>query len=578
MMLKLKKRLRALICITLTALCLCGTALLCAGRTAYAAAPENTQDKFSQKNADVPPDTAPTDPVTAALRGVTGRMLAYYGAEDIPAAIAGGMAQDAASGGADGSGLFVLALCQSRALSGEEYDFSSYAAALTEYLNNTDITSINAATAEQYAVTLAAAGCRNGYAEAVLGSADGRGGVMGLIFGLHVLTCGAVSPSDACAAQTDKLADDLLALRLADGGWALWGDVSDVDVTAMAVAALTPLQTGADERPDKRPTVAAAVDEAVALLSERQLDSGGFASFGEENAESAAQTVIALTGLGIDPATDPRFIKNGRSALDALLGFELPEGGFAHNEAQLCAGELSVSATAQSACALTAVLRQRQGLSPLRVLAPQPDNTPPGARYIPYNAEKETENEQKTEPWRLWVCLAAVLAAAGACGVLYIKKKNPKNMIAVGLCAVVVIALALTVRVSSAEDYYGKTAGDGTGGAVTVSIECSAAAETMEPLPEWMPEDGEMLAPTEVPISAGETALEALTDAARLKKLQLEANGGYVAGIGYLYEQECGELSGWMYRVNGEKPAQGSGDFILHDGDRMEWYYTLSAE
>ena len=30
--------------------------------------------------------------------------------------------------------------------------------------------------------------------------------------------------------------------------------------------------------------------------------------------------------------------------------------------------------------------------------------------------------------------------------------------------------------------------------------------------------------------------------------------GAYIEGIGNLYEFDCGSVSGWMYRVNGEFP------------------------
>ncbi len=43
--------------------------------------------------------------------------------------------------------------------------------------------------------------------------------------------------------------------------------------------------------------------------------------------KSCAQVVVALTSLGIDPAEDSRFIKNGNSVLDALLGYYVNGGG-----------------------------------------------------------------------------------------------------------------------------------------------------------------------------------------------------------------------------------------------------------
>ena len=37
---------------------------------------------------------------------------------------------------------------------------------------------------------------------------------------------------------------------------------------------------------------------------------------------------------------------------------------------------------------------------------------------------------------------------------------------------------------------------------------------------------------------------------------------------------DYGEMSGWMYRVNGEFPDVGCGAYQLRDGDVIEWLYT----
>ena len=48
----------------------------------------------------------------------------------------------------------------------------------------------------------------------------------------------------------------------------------------------------------------------------------------------------------------------------------------------------------------------------------------------------------------------------------------------------------------------------------------------------------------------------------------------YIEGIGNLYEFDAGELSGWMYRVNGTFPNKGCSSYLLSDGDTVEWVYT----
>lgn len=119
--------------------------------------------------------------------------------------------------------------------------------------------------------------------------------------------------------------EKILSARLSDGGWAYFGDTSDVDMTSMAITSLAPYY-------DKDERVKEAIDGAVALLSSVQCESGAFESFETENSMTTAQVVIALTSIGINPDTDERFIsKDGKSAIDGLLSFECKDGGFSYD-------------------------------------------------------------------------------------------------------------------------------------------------------------------------------------------------------------------------------------------------------
>ena len=48
----------------------------------------------------------------------------------------------------------------------------------------------------------------------------------------------------------------------------------------------------------------------------------------------------------------------------------------------------------------------------------------------------------------------------------------------------------------------------------------------------------------------------------------------YIKGINNVYEMEYGDLSGWMYMVNGEFPDCSCGEYELNDGDCVEWVYS----
>lgn len=152
----------------------------------------------------------------------------------------------------------------------------------------------------------------------------------------------------------EGLVAEILSYQCSDGGWALMGDEPDVDMTAMALTALAPYKDDVE--------VKAAVDAALAYLSDAQQDDGGFMGWGTANSESCAQVIVALTALGIDPAADSRFVKNGASPLDGLCAFACEGGGFCHSNEQ---AEPDGMATEQGFYALAAYDRFRQGMTSL---------------------------------------------------------------------------------------------------------------------------------------------------------------------------------------------------------------------
>ena len=182
-------------------------------------------------------------------------------------------------------------------------------------------------------------------------------GLNGPIWALIALDCGGYEIPDAQPGEEQATREALICLllreRKADGGWCFSGDASDADMTAMALTALAPYR--------ERGEVAEAIEGALQCLSEMQLENGCFASWGSENSESCAQVIVALTALGIDPQKDARFLKNGRSVLDALCDFVLDDG-FYHS-AELV--EVNGMATEQAYYALTAYARFRDGKSRL---------------------------------------------------------------------------------------------------------------------------------------------------------------------------------------------------------------------
>ena len=236
---------------------------------------------------------------------------------------------------------FVFSLIQ---YAGGKYDYSQYALAL----KNKGVSS-SPTTRERFALNFAAMGANSAYVRKTVNEEIGELGIMSNIYGLHLISNGYSSSKYSAGDVIGKI----LSEQYDDGGWALNTSVgvSDVDITAMAVQGLAPYY-------DSNSSVKTAVDKAIALLSSKQSDDGGFSSYySAKNPESAAQVIVALTSLGINPLTDTRFIKNENSAVDFMLTFRAADRGFTHTQG----GTYNVSATTQALYSLVSIYRLQHG-------------------------------------------------------------------------------------------------------------------------------------------------------------------------------------------------------------------------
>ena len=95
-----------------------------------------------------------------------------------------------------------------------------------------------------------------------------------------------------------------------------------------------------------------------------------------------------------------------------------------------------------------------------------------------------------------------------------------------------------------------------------------------------LPSDGEILGMEDVSFSDGESVFDVLKRECIGRKIHLDfssipvTGGAYIKGISNLYEFDCGPVSGWMYRVNGEYPMVGCSDYLLKEGDVVEFLYS----
>lgn len=118
----------------------------------------------------------------------------------------------------------------------------------------------------------------------------------------------------------------------------------------------------------------------------------------------------------------------------------------------------------------------------------------------------------------------------------------------------------------------------------TISIECSTVLNHMEELEagkeEIIPEQGVILDMETIEYEAGASVYDVLLKVCQEHRISMESswtpmyNSAYIEGIQNLYEFDCGELSGWMYCVNGEYPNYGCSAYEVKPGDIIEWHYT----
>lgn len=131
-----------------------------------------------------------------------------------------------------------------------------------------------------------------------------------------------------------------------------------------------------------------------------------------------------------------------------------------------------------------------------------------------------------------------------------------------------------------------ETADETDGGHLTctLSVSCATILKNKDKLDpeklEILPNDGVIFAEKTVVFYEGESVFNLLSREMKKNKIHMEFvntpvyNSAYIEGIANFYEFDCGELSGWMYKVNGIFPNYGCSRYKLKKGDKVEWVYT----
>ena len=97
-----------------------------------------------------------------------------------------------------------------------------------------------------------------------------------------------------------------------------------------------------------------------------------------------------------------------------------------------------------------------------------------------------------------------------------------------------------------------------------------------------LPKDGMIFPKAEVPFEEGDTVFDLISRICEKNGIAFEysrialTSNKYIEGIGGLYEFDAGNLSGWMYSVNGKFPQMSSSQISVSDGDVIEFVYSCN--
>lgn len=119
---------------------------------------------------------------------------------------------------------------------------------------------------------------------------------------------------------------------------------------------------------------------------------------------------------------------------------------------------------------------------------------------------------------------------------------------------------------------------------VTMSITVNTILNNMDKVSEGkkaiIPSNGVILGEVKVKIEDGDTVFDILKRETRKNRIHMDFvesplyGSAYIKGIANIYEFDAGDLSGWMYSVNGVFPGYGASNSKVENGDVIKWQYT----
>lgn len=509
-----------------------------------------------------------------------------------------------------------------------KYDFSSYENALLKYLSENEVAS--ASSRIKYALVLISVGSTNEYIINTLNNSIGKQGIMSWVYGLHILNNGYFSEEHTVESVVDKL----ISIQLSDGGWALTGTNADVDITSMVIQALAPyysadyeVKNAVDDallllssrqkadgdfasygvnNPESTAQVLVALSslgidcstderfikngntlfDAIAIY---RTDDGGYSHTlgGKINGNATVQVFYSLIAYRrmqqgknalyiLDNRTPDVFTKPAEPPEESSEPFEDESSEVVSVDESLPLEEYESTVESETTDKVDFESTVEASDTESKTLS----NVSNESRIGSENETNTENNDTSVKSYKTYVCFAVITVAGIILIALYIsKKRNIKNYILIIFVAVLLIVLVFLTDFKTPEDYYnqGEASKNDAYGTVTIKIVCTAISDRNN---AHIPQNGIILDTVEWPIEDGDTVYDIISEVTAKHKIHLETNGSketiYVEGIANIYEFDYGDLSGWIYRVNGEKPSVSCGDYVLKSGDSIEWHYSLA--
>lgn len=358
----------------------------------------------------------------------------------------------------------------------------------------------------------------------------------------------------------------LLSRQCKDGGFSLDPGGGDPDLTAMALIALSFYRhfDGVEE----------GIEKALDFLEKVRLPSGGYASYGEENANSCAVVLSALVALG----------ETAGSLAGVLMDYQLPDGSFAYRKGS---PHSDVMATYQSAMALGDLLAGETVFARLKEK---------GASLRPADTSLAQAKSPTAQPGSGSLPRGTVVSLQAVCPgarIFYSLDGSSPALEGEEYTGPIIIEEDSVLKAQTASP--GMLTSETAefeytvlpGGKAPDNVEQkqqpparrdpdSSTPSTGEDIPVEVRVQGlkTELFSGEVFLPAGEaSALSALL--ATGLEVRLGYGGRFVQGV----EGEINQgLAGWKYKVGGRDSFLPAGDYLLESGDSVTWWYALSPE